>query len=191
MIKKTAIILSGGKNSRMNYKTKAFLKINGDTFIHRILLAIADYEEKIISCNNFKAYKDFKNEALLVSDSFKEIGPIGGIYSALNKSSFSHALIVACDMPFLNKDILNYLGNYDFKEDALIPIVNGKIEPLCGIYKKSSVKIIENMIKDKDYKLMNLLKNLNTKYLDIKDNDNFLNINNPEEYSELIKKEGE
>lgn len=191
MIKKTAIILSGGKNSRMNYKTKAFLKINGDTFIHRILLAIADYEEKIISCNNFKAYKDFKNEALLVSDSFKEIGPIGGIYSALNKSSFSHALIVACDMPFLNKDILNYLGNYDFKEDALIPIVNGKIEPLCGIYKKSSVKIIESMIKDKDYKLMNLLKNLNTKYLDIKDNDNFLNINNPEEYSELIKKEGE
>lgn len=191
MIKKTAIILSGGKNSRMNYKTKAFLKINEDTFIHRILLAIADYEEKIISCNNFKAYKDFKNEALLVSDSFKEIGPIGGIYSALNKSSFSHALIVACDMPFLNKDILNYLGNYDFKEDALIPIVNGKIEPLCGIYKKSSVKIIESMIKDKDYKLMNLLKNLNTKYLDIKDNDNFLNINNPEEYSELIKKEGE
>lgn len=191
MIKKTAIILSGGKNSRMNYKTKAFLKINGDTFINRILLAIADYEEKIISCNNFKAYKDFKNEALLVSDSFKEIGPIGGIYSALNKSSFSHALIVACDMPFLNKDILNYLGNYDFKEDALIPIVNGKIEPLCGIYKKSSVKIIESMIKDKDYKLMNLLKNLNTKYLDIKDNDNFLNINNPEEYSELIKKEGE
>ncbi|MBP1889035.1 molybdopterin-guanine dinucleotide biosynthesis protein A [Clostridium moniliforme] len=191
MIKKTAIILSGGKNSRMNYKTKAFLKFNGDTFIHRILLAIADYEEKIISCNNFKAYKDFKNEALLVSDSFKEIGPIGGIYSSLKTSSFSHALIVACDMPFLNKDILNYLGNYDFKEDALIPIVNGKIEPLCGIYKKSSVKIIESMIKDKDYKLMNLLKNLNTKYLDIKDNDNFLNINNPEEYSELIKKEGE
>ena len=191
MIKKTAIILSGGKNSRMNYKTKAFLKINGDTFINRILLAIADYEEKIISCNNFKAYKDFKNEALLVSDSFKEIGPIGGIYSSLKKSSFSHALIVACDMPFLNKDILNYLGNYDFKEDALIPVVNGKIEPLCGIYKKSSLKIIESMIKDKDYKLMNLLKNLNTKYLDIKDNDNFLNINNPEEYSELIKKEGE
>ena len=191
MIKKTAIILSGGKNSRMNYKTKAFLKINGDTFIHRILSAIADYEEKIISCNNFKDYKDFENEALLVSDSFKEIGPIGGIYSALNKSSFSHALIVACDMPFLNKDILNYLGNYDFKEDALIPVVNGKIEPLCGIYKKSSLKIIESMIKDKDYKLMNLLKILNTKYLDIKDNDNFLNINNPEEYSELIKKEGE
>lgn len=191
MIKKTAIILSGGKNSRMNYKTKAFLKFNGDTFINRTLLAVADYEEKIISCNDFKVYKDFKNEALLVSDSFKEIGPIGGIYSALKKSSFSYALIVACDMPFLNKDILNYLGNYDFKEDALIPIVNGKIEPLCGIYKKSSVKIIENMIKDKDYKLMNLLKNLNTKYLDIKDNNNFLNINNPEEYSKLIKKEGE
>ncbi|MDQ0148576.1 molybdenum cofactor guanylyltransferase [Eubacterium multiforme] len=191
MIKKTAIILSGGKNSRMNYKTKAFLKFNGDTFINRTLLAVADYEEKIISCNDFKTYKDFKNEALLVSDSFKEIGPIGGIYSALKKSSFSYALIVACDMPFLNKDILNYLGNYDFKEDALIPIVNGKIEPLCGIYKKSSVKLIENMIKDKDYKLMNLLKNLNTKYLDIKDNNNFLNINNPEEYSKLIKKEGE
>lgn len=191
MIKKTAIILSGGKNSRMNYKAKAFLKFNGDTFINRTLLAVADYEEKIISCNDFKAYKDFKNEALLVSDFFKEIGPIGGIYSALKKSSFSYALIVACDMPFLNKDILNYLGNYDFKEDALIPIVNGKIEPLCGIYKKSSVKIIENMIKDKDYKLMNLLKNLNTKYLDIKDNNNFLNINNPEEYSKLIKKEGE
>lgn len=191
MIRKSAVILSGGKNTRMNYKTKAFLEFEGSTFIDRTLNAISDYEEKIISCNDIEKYKDFEDIALIVLDDFKEIGPIGGIYSSLKVSRFSHSLIVAGDMPFLNKKLLNYLGEYNFEEDALIPVVNGRIQPLCGIYKKDILKTIEEMINNKNYKLKSLLEKINTKYIDMNEVDNFSNINTIEEYDKLIRRECE
>lgn len=191
MIKKSAVILSGGKNTRMNYKTKAFLEFRGNTFIERTLDAISDYEQKIISCNDVEKYKEFEDMALLVLDKFKEIGPIGGIYSSLKESEFQYSLVIASDMPFLNKEVLNYLGNYEFNNDALIPIVDGKIQPLCGIYKKDILSVIEKMINKKDYRLKNLLLNIDTKYINISDKDNFSNINTVEEYEKLIRRDGE
>ena len=191
MIKKSAVILSGGKNTRMNYKTKAFLEFRGNTFIERTLDAISDYEQKIISCNDVEKYKKFEDMALLVLDKFKEIGPIGGIYSSLKESEFQYSLVIASDMPFLNKEVLNYLGNYEFNNDALIPIVDGKIQPLCGIYKKDILSVIEKMINKKDYRLKNLLFNIDTKYININDKDNFSNINTVEEYEKLIRRDGE
>lgn len=191
MIKKSAVILSGGKNTRMNYKTKAFLEFRGNTFIERTLDAISDYEQKIISCNDVEKYKEFEDMALLVLDKFKEIGPIGGIYSSLKESEFQYSLVIASDMPFLNKEVLNYLGNYEFNNDALIPIVDGKIQPLCGIYKKDILSVIEKMINKKDYRLKNLLFSIDTKYININDKDNFSNINTVEEYEKLIRRDGE
>ena len=191
MIKKSAVILSGGKNTRMNYKTKAFLEFRGNTFIERTLDAISDYEQKIISCNDVEKYKEFEDMALLVLDKFKEIGPIGGIYSSLKESEFQYSLVIASDMPFLNKEVLNHLGNYAFNNDALIPIVDGKIQPLCGIYKKDILSVIEKMINKKDYRLKNLLFNIDTKYININDKDNFSNINTVEEYEKLIRRDGE
>lgn len=188
MINRAVIILSGGKNTRMNGKTKAFLNIDGYRFIDNILLASLDYKEKIISCNDISKYLEFKDVKLVV-DKFKEIGPIGGIYSALKETILDEALIVAGDMPFLNKEILNFLGNYKFNEDVLVPVTNGKVQPLCSIYKKRVLETILKMIQEKDYKLKNLLNRLNVKYIDIKNAENFSNINTVYEYEKILNKE--
>lgn len=188
MINRAVIILSGGKNTRMNGKTKAFLSIDGNRFIDNILLASSDYKEKIISCNNTSKYLEFKDVKLVV-DKFKEIGPIGGIYSSLKETALDEALIVAGDMPFLNKEILNFLGNYKFDEDILVPVTNGKVQPLCSIYKKRVLETILKMIEEKDYKLKNLLNRLSVKYIDIKNGENFSNINTVYEYEKILNKE--
>ncbi|WP_338630759.1 molybdenum cofactor guanylyltransferase [Clostridium baratii] len=188
MINRAVIILSGGKNTRMNGKTKAFLNIDGYRFIDNILLASSDYKEKIISCNDISKYLEFKDVKLVV-DKFKEIGPIGGIYSALKETTLDEALIVAGDMPFLNKEILNFLGNYKFNEDVLVPVTNEKVQPLCSIYKKRVLETILKMIEEKDYKLKNLLNRLNVKYIDIENGENFSNINTVYEYEKILNKE--
>ena len=122
-------------------------------------------------------------------DKFKEIGPIGGIYSSLKETTLDEALIVAGDMPFLNKDILNFLGNYKFNEDVLVPVTNGKVQPLCSIYKKRVLETILKMIEEKDYKLKNLLNRLNVKYIDIENGESFSNINTVYEYEKILNKE--
>ncbi|MEG1481428.1 molybdenum cofactor guanylyltransferase [Clostridium sp.] len=188
MINRAVIILSGGKNIRMNGSTKAFLNINGKRFIDNILKEASDYKEKIISCNELNKYSEFK-DVKLIKDEFSNIGPIGGIYSALKQSNCNEALIVASDMPFVKKNVLNFLGNYTFKEEALVPVVNGKIQPLCSVYKKRILPTIEEMIILKEYKLMNLLDKLNVKYIKIQDGENFKNINTVSEYNDLFNKE--
>lgn len=188
MINRAVIILSGGKNTRMNGKTKAFLSLDGYRFIDNILLASSDYKEKIISCNDISKYLEFTDVKLVV-DKFKEIGPIGGIYSALKEVTLDEALIVAGDMPFLNKEILNFLGNYKFNEDVLVPVTNGKVQPLCSIYKKRVLETILKMIEEKDYKLKNLLNRLNVKYVDIENGESFSNINTVYEYEKILNKE--
>lgn len=189
IINKTAVVLSGGKNSRMNYKTKAFLKLGEKTFIEKILNELSDFSEKIISCNNFKEYEELTNNAKLISDVYQDKGPIGGIYSSLKIASFDSCLVVAADMPFIDKELVNMLAKQEFFGEALIPVVNGKIEPLCGIYKKSCIDVIEMMIKEENYKLMNLLKKISVTYFPICKEESFLNINTPEQYKKILREQ--
>ena len=93
-------------------------------------------------------------------------------------------------MPFINKNVIDTLTYCEFNEDALVPIVNGKIEPLVAVYDKKIVHIIEELIDNNDFKIRNLLKLINVKYIEINDNKAFINVNTKEEY-ENIKKEEE
>ncbi|MDY2582926.1 MAG: molybdenum cofactor guanylyltransferase, partial [Clostridium perfringens] len=109
MIKKSAAILAGGKSSRMNYRNKAFLKYEEDYFIERIIKALEDYEEIIIISNNPEEYTEFGLKVF--KDIYPSQGPLSGIHSALNHIKNDYCLVVACDMPFINKEVVNYLGN--------------------------------------------------------------------------------
>ena len=58
-LKASAVILSGGKNSRMNYNTKAFLSLDNERFIERIIKRLNLIDDIIISCNNLSSTKSF------------------------------------------------------------------------------------------------------------------------------------
>lgn len=189
-IKKSAVILSGGKNSRMGYETKAFLKLNNKKFIDIIMEALKDYDDVIVSCNKLQDYEYLKPEATLIEDEIKDIGPMGGIYSCLKKCKYNRCLFVAADMPFINKELIDTLTNYEFNEDALVPIVNGNFEPLVAVYDKKIIHIIEELINSDNFKIRNLLKLINVKYINIDDDKPFINVNTKEEYESIKREEG-
>lgn len=190
-IAKTAVILAGGKSSRMNYNNKAFLTLEENTFINRIINALVDYEEIIIVANNKDYYKDFNIK--IVEDIYVGQGPLSGIHVALKKSKYDKCLFVACDMPLINRKVVNYLGSIEEDYEVLIPKINGKYQPLCGIYSKKIGNLIESKIKNSENKLMKFC--LETKYKIIENfpnnitsqevRENFINVNTPEEYEKL------
>jgi molybdopterin-guanine dinucleotide biosynthesis protein A len=64
--------------------------------------------------------------------------------------------------------------------DAVVPrLPDGKIEPLIAVYTKNILSETKKAIENKDYKLVNLLSNINTKYFDITDTEQFKNISTP------------
>lgn len=142
---------------------KALLEINNKTFIKIIMDEFDDFDEKIIARGN-NSYID-NQSWLVVSDDYVNCGPIGGIHKALSICQSDALFFTTCDMPFMKKKIFNYLSQFIEGYDAVIvQEQNGRVHPLCGIYKKSVYKIIEEQIHNHNYRIMDILDRINVKY---------------------------
>ena len=179
IMKITGIIIAGGKSSRMG-TDKAFVNYNNKTLIEYAVSVINPVVDTIIiSSNKPNKIKGFK----VVSDIYKNIGPVAGLYSCLKVTQTEANIIIPCDTPKLTTVLYKQLLTEYQKQKNIVAVVprlpDGKIEPLIGVYSKSILFEIENSIAVGDYKLVNLLSKINTKYIDITDIEQFKNINTP------------
>lgn len=189
----SALVLVGGKSRRMNGNNKAFLKFENKSFIEKITDQLTEFHNIYISVDYKEKYKNLN--FILLEDICKDIGPIGGIYSALKAIDEKYIFVTACDMPKITKEFVQFICN-SITEDIQCVVTKdeeGRIYPLGGVYSKDITYIIEDMIKQKDYKLLNLIKRVKSKIISLSDtkfNKNILdNINNLEQYDKLeIKK---
>jgi len=162
----TGIILAGGASSRMG-KDKGLCDFRGKSLVKYAIEALLPISDSIIiSSNNIEGYKKFGYD--VVVDQYKNIGPIGGLYSSLKKSTSPHNLIISCDTPFVNTLLLEYvLTNVDGYDIVVPEHGDSYIEPLAGYYSNSIVGILEESINNQDYKLMNLFKKVNFKSIKV------------------------
>lgn len=115
----SGIILAGGKSRRMG-RDKAFLDLDGMPLIARVMARVrAVCSEVIIVANDRDAYA--RLGVHVVSDVYPGKGSLGGIYSGLLAARAEHALVVACDLPFLNEALLRYLISLAPEADVIIP----------------------------------------------------------------------
>ena len=151
----TGIILAGGASSRMG-KDKGLCEFKGKSLVLYAIEALVPICGTIlISSNNTEDYQKFGFD--VVVDKHKNIGPIGGIYSSLSRSSTQHNLVISCDTPFINIQLLEYVLANSSDHDIVVPEHgNSYIEPLAGYYSTSIISVLEYAIKVKDFKLMNL-----------------------------------
>lgn len=179
-----AVILIGGKSSRMG-KAKDTLPYEAGndsslTFLDKIASELSSFNEKILSVNPSRVleYKGFKT----IIDNPSEIGPMGGIYSCLRNSESEALLFVPCDLPFYTEHAAMEILRAWNGEDVCLAKVDGIIEPLGGIYAKSCLPYLEEMIEDKNYKLSNLWFNCNTRFVSVRDISAYKNINTMDDY---------
>jgi molybdopterin-guanine dinucleotide biosynthesis protein A len=121
-------------------------------------------------------------------DEIQGIGPLGGIYTALQKCSAPQCLIVACDLPFLSEPLLRFLSeNAGEAEVFAIDSGNG-VEPLCAVYSKACLPAIEKQMAQKQYKVADLLAKVQARVVrfdasySFYSSQLFYNINTPEEW---------
>jgi len=147
----TGIILAGGKNTRMG-TNKAFLEIDGIRLIDKTINIYREiFSEIIIVTNDPLAYIEFA-DAVILTDIYKGKGPLGGIYTGLFYSKNNYAFVSACDMPYLNKDFIDYLTAQTDKHDVIVPELAEGYQPLHAIYSRNCLPSIKRLL------LMNKLK---------------------------------
>ncbi|CDA10630.1 probable molybdenum cofactor guanylyltransferase [Intestinibacter bartlettii CAG:1329] len=194
-----ALILMGGKNSRMNGNVKGLLKIKNSTFLEKIQETLNDFSSIYLSINDKfskEQKQNFENRGFkIIEDIYKEIGPLGGIYSSLLNCKEEYLFITACDMPFITKNSIEVLCNkVDKNTDGVVFYdKNNKLYPLGAIYSKNVLPIIEEMIEKKYYKLSYLIEKSNFVKINIEKTDIPLkvlsNINTLQEYDLFINNE--
>ncbi|HHH55010.1 MAG TPA: molybdenum cofactor guanylyltransferase, partial [Bacteroidetes bacterium] len=135
----TGIILCGGKSCRFG-EDKGLCTLAGKPMIEYPLSALNSICDEILISSNDPRYDNMGYK--VIKDNIKNIGPIGGIFSALQQSKTEDNLIVSCDMPFVNEKLLNYI--LDNKNDHLVAAAfEGQyVEPLCSYYNKKVLPLI-------------------------------------------------
>ncbi|MFL6559710.1 MAG: molybdenum cofactor guanylyltransferase [Bacillus sp. (in: firmicutes)] len=189
-----AIILSGGKSSRMG-TNKALLKINKKTNIERITDTLKGSFNDIILVTNNPEHYQFLGLPM-VTDIYPGQGPLAGIHTGLLASKFDVNFIAACDMPFVSGELAEVLVNQCGDYDAVIPIINGRQHPLFAVYQKRVTKEIAHSIEAGRLRIKQLLEQLHVKYVTEENlqaycsNDLervFFNMNHPNEYENAKK----
>ena len=189
----TGIILSGGESRRMA-KDKAFLKIDGEYIIERILNVFKDiFDEIVIVTNTPEFYISY--DVTLVGDIIEKKGPMSGLYSGLINSKSNYNFVTACDMPFLKRQLISFMMDLAGSNDIVLPRIKDLLEPLHAIYSKSCIPCIEGYLKNGNRGLRELLGGCKVRYVEEEeimpidpDMKSFININTLEEYDKITEK---
>jgi molybdopterin-guanine dinucleotide biosynthesis protein A len=185
----TGVILSGGKSSRYG-ENKALVRFQGMTIIERVIRVMTSvFHQTVLIANDSKEYADLKLP--IYQDIIKGIGPIGGIFTALESISDPAGFIVACDMPFLNPDLIRYMVARKDDYDAVIPRIDWKIESLHALYDRDCLPAVRDNINRGIYQPLQFQSKIRTLYIEeaeIRKVDPelraFYNINRPQELRE-------
>jgi molybdopterin-guanine dinucleotide biosynthesis protein A len=183
----TAIILAGGKSSRMGVD-KSLLPVNGETLIASIVRQLEDhFDEIIIGANDPQKYLFLQR--LVVPDVETNRGPLMGIYSCLLASSNDVNFITACDIPEMNLKLIQNMINLAGDADIVMPVKeNNKHEPLYAVYRKSVAAKADLVLQNNGRRIIELLDNVTVKLVEFNGTAWYQNLNLKHDYYEYIKK---
>ena len=184
-------IIAGGQSRRMG-RDKAFVELAGKPLIEHVIERSADLKqaETILITNDPAQYQHLGLP--MYSDVFPGKGSLGGIYTALVQAKSPSSLVLACDMPFVNADLLRFMiQKMDDEGDIVVPRVDGYPQGLHAIYKKTCIKPIAEQLAADQLKIIRFYDQMRVRYLDESDyaaHDpqarSFSNLNTPAELAD-------
>lgn len=144
-------IIAGGKSGRFG-SDKSLHMYDGKPMISHTYDAVKPVfnDVYIIASDGGKfSFLDAK----IIPDIIPGLGPIGGIYTAVESIQMERVFVFPCDMPFLNTEFIRYMAEIPDYYDIIVPEVNGRYQPLHAIYSKKCVPAIRRNIDLKDYRM--------------------------------------
>jgi molybdopterin-guanine dinucleotide biosynthesis protein A len=153
LVSMNAFILGGGISTRMKVD-KAFLEFQGKRLIDITISATAGLFGRV-----YLVGRDYAHPLLAGSfeDAVKGIGPLGGIYSALQKTDTDYNFFTGVDYPFIDERLililLSLLKQKGSEYEGIIPVAPDGPHPLFAFYRKSCLPSVERCIKEEDYRI--------------------------------------
>lgn len=175
----TGVVLCGGESTRMGFD-KGLMEYESFTWAELASNKLAELGLPVVLSVNERQYQSYTkrfSKSSIVKDveSLQVYGPLKGILSVHLQIHGEDLLVLACDMPAMNKDVLRFLVNSSSaeKKDVFAFKNDKQIEPLCAIYTAIGLTKIDRHYKQgqlKKHSLHYLLETVSTCYLPVPEN---------------------
>ena len=154
--------------SRRLGRNKAVEEFNGSPLISHVIDRISLItNETIIVVNNQERASQLPlpDSAKVAIDIYPDKGSLGGIFTGLSASESHWGIVVACDMPFLNTQLLEHMLSLRNGSYAIVPVLSNRPEPIHAIYSKYCLSKIQHKIENDDLKISGLFEQIKVKWV--------------------------
>ena len=177
-------VLAGGMSSRMG-RDKALLEFEGETLVARGVRRLGEVCESVQIAGGAEGLERYGR---VVRDLHAGCGPLGGIVAALQQSAYEWNVFVPVDVPFVPREIWGKMFRERLAQDrpvaAVLARVGGRVQPLCGIYARSCVDVLNRELRERRLKVLDALELAGPVLLvDFAEERWFRNVNTPEEFA--------
>jgi molybdopterin-guanine dinucleotide biosynthesis protein A len=181
-------VLAGGLSSRMG-TDKSALVFRGKSLLAHAIDVIRSATDTITIVGNPEIH--IVDSVPVISDGIRGAGPLAGIAAALASSRSPWNLVLACDMPLLQGEILQAIMQRALREpacDAVVPLSGTRAQPLCAAYHLRSLPTIRAALASGKLKIMEALHSgsLRLGHIEIVSAEPFRNVNTPEDWQALL-----
>ena len=182
-MKISLLISAGGKSSRLG-TDKRFVEVGGVGLLEKILCkASAENFDDIFLCveEESPALKNLAEKfgVKLLVDAVKNSGPMAGLAVGLANIKTDWALAISADMPFFEFDAMRPLAEKFSTAQVVIPIVNGKVQPLAAFYRRELAEIFWRELSHDQRKIFAAIKKIPHELAELSCEENFFNVNTP------------
>lgn len=182
----SVIILAGGHGKRLG-TDKALLEMGGQTLVQRAVATLAALSDDLVVVIRPDQALHLPG-ARVVNDLAPYQGVLAGIAAGLAAAQHEWSLLVACDMPFLNLDLLRYLIEQADAHDIVVPRLEVGLEPLHALYHRRCLAALESALQAGERRVRAFYSALDVRYVSPEEmarldpaGRSFFNINTPED----------
>lgn len=189
-----AAILSGGRNTRMEGRNKAFLEVNGRTILDRLIATLSPIFHEIVLVT--RQPELYAGRAIrIVQDIFQARASLTGLHAALTHAQAPWVFVCPCDAPFIQPALVRLLlDSISPQVDAVVPRIGDYYEPLCAVYSKNCLAPIAAQLEREEFQIKGFFRHIRIQTIgeaQLRRADpqlrSFLNVNTPEAYQALNK----
>ncbi|MBI1886572.1 MAG: molybdenum cofactor guanylyltransferase [Chloroflexi bacterium] len=183
------VVLAGGESRRLGVDKALLTTFHSKPLLLHVLDTVRTVcDEVVVVVDRADRYADLELDARVATDRFPGRGPLGGVHAGLSAVESPFALVVACDMPFLNLDLLRYMAGFPRHYEALVPVHRGRWQPLHAIYARTCRSAAEAALVQGEQQVLDLLKRLRVRPVGLDElrpldryGFSFFNVNEPED----------
>jgi molybdopterin-guanine dinucleotide biosynthesis protein A len=156
-------ILAGGKSRRMG-TDKSFVLLDGKPLLQHVIDRVSVLGLPIILiANQPEKYEVFGLP--IFTDIISDAGSLGGLYTAVRSAGTDRTICVACDMPFLNPTLLQYLLDQCIGCDCVAPKTGDISHGLHAVYTPACIPGMQANITQCDLAIHHVFSHFHTKFV--------------------------